>query len=96
MTIDNIGGLGPTPPAWCEPGTKPDWNSLTPDGAGILDWTRDIGQVWIAGADRIDENGEWTHDVGAIYFSEAPRHGLTAAAARQLAAELLAAADLLD
>jgi len=94
MTIDNP-DFGPTPPPWCQPGAKPDWE-LTPDGAGILDWCRDVGGVWIARADRIDENGEWTHDRGAIYFSEAPRHGLTAAAARQLAAELLAAADLLD
>jgi hypothetical protein len=86
---------GPTPPSWCEPDTQPNWDSLTPDGAGVLSWTHDIGAVWIACDDTIVD-GEWVRSPAAIGFGEPPAHGLDPGAARRLAADLLNAADLLD
>jgi hypothetical protein len=96
MTADNIPDIGPAPPAWALPGARPGWDSVADaDGAGILDWVRDIGQVWICCSDSIDENGEWVRTPARIGFCE-PRDGLDAAGARRLAGDLLAAADILD
>jgi hypothetical protein len=96
MTIDNT--AVPAPPAWVLPGTRPEWDSLTPDGGPLAGWTRDIGNgVWIACDDTI-ENGRWVRSPAAIHYSEEPGRGegINPAAARQLAAELLNAADILD
>ena len=97
MTTDNIiFDVGPTPPAWTLPGAQPNWDSLTEDGASVLGWTRDIGdQVWIDAEDTIQE-GQWVRSPATIGYCEPPRDGLDAAGARRLAAELLAAADVLD
>jgi hypothetical protein len=96
MTTGNhpLAGLGPTAPAWCEPGARPGWDRLAADGSSILSWSRDVGSVWIGCYDRI-EDGEWVRSPALIY-GELPADGLDAAGARRLAAELLAAADLLD
>ena len=47
-------------------------------------------------ADDTIESGEWVRSPAAIRFCDLPDAGLDAAGARQLAAELLNAADLLD
>jgi hypothetical protein len=97
MSTDNIAGIGPTPPPWCEPDTQPDWDSLTDDGASILSWSRNIGdQVFIGCDDTVDETGQWVRSQARIGYCEAPAEGLDAARARRLAAELLRAADLLE
>jgi len=51
--------------------------------------------VWIEADDTI-QDGEWVRSTAAIGYSEAPAEGLDAASTRQLAAQLLNAADLLD
>ena len=96
MTTDDLAGIGPTPPAWCEPDTKPDWSSLTMEGTSPLSWCRDVGEVWIAADDTLDENGNWSAARPRIGFCEPPAEGLDAAGARRMAADLLNAADLLD
>jgi hypothetical protein len=95
LTPDNVFDVGPTPPPWTLPGAQPDWDSLTDDGATVLAWTRDIGGVWIAAEDTI-EDGRWVRSPAGICFSESPPGGLDASGARRLAAELLNGADLLD
>jgi hypothetical protein len=96
MTTDSTFDIGPTPPPLTLPGAQPNWDSLTPDGTTVLAWTRDIGdQVWIAAEDTIAE-GQWLRSPAVVGFCEPPRDGLDAAGARQLAAELLNAADELD
>ena len=97
MTTDpNVFDVGPTPPAWTLPGAQPNWDSLTEDGASVLGWTRDFGdQVWIETEDVI-KDGQWVRSPAAIVFCEPPRDGVDAAGARQLAAQLLNAADTLD
>jgi hypothetical protein len=82
MTTDNTAAL-PAPPPWALRDTQPEWDSLTPDGGPLAAWTRDIGpDVWIACQDTI-ENGRWVRSPAAIEYSEPPRHGLDAAAARR-------------
>lgn len=97
MTTDpDIFDVGPTPPAWMLPDAQPGWDSLAEDGASILSWVRDTGDtVWIACEDTI-EDGQWVRSTPGIQFCEAPAAGLDAVGARRLAAELLAAADLID
>lgn len=51
-----------------------------------------VGEVWIAADDTVDEGGELVRSPATIRFCEPPAEGLSAAAARELAA----AADLLD
>lgn len=87
--------VGPTPPAWCEHGARPDWDSVTLDGAGLLTWTRDVGEVWIACEDTV-EDGEWVRSPARIRFFEPPSEGLDSTQARRWAADLLSAAELLD
>lgn len=94
MNHDSTAAL-PAPPAWALPDTAPEWDSLTDDGGPIASWTRDVGTVWIAAEDTV-QDGRWVRSPAAVYFCEAPRDGITPAQARMLAAQLLNAADLLD
>ncbi len=76
MTTDNLTDIGPapTPPAWCEPGTQPTWDSVTDEGGLIASWTRDIGNVWIACDDQIVD-GRMLRSAPAIHYSEEPGQG---------------------
>jgi hypothetical protein len=92
--MDDLTDLGPAAPAWCE--SEPSWDSLDPGtGATILTWTRDIGSVWITCYDDLTD-GELVRSEASIGYCGPPAQGLDAAGARRLAAELLAAADLLE
>ena len=101
MTTDNLTDIGaaPTPPAWCEPGAQPSWDSVTNDSdrIGFASWCRDFDDVWVSCDDHV-ENGRILRSAPAIHYSEEPGlgHGIDPAAARRLAAELLNAADILD
>ena len=100
MTTDNLADIGPapTPPAWCEPGTQPTWDSVTDEGGLIASWCRDIGNVWMAAPTTASRNGRVLRSAPAIHYSEEPGQGqgIDPAAARRLAAQLLDAADILD
>jgi|SRR5271166_421226 len=90
MTTDpDTFDIGPTPPPWTLPGARPSWDSLTDDDTTILSWVRDVGGVWIASEDTI-KDGQWVRSPAVIRFSQPD--GLDAAAARQLAAQLISAA----
>jgi hypothetical protein len=91
--MDNL-TIGPTPPPWTLPGTTPNWDAQTHHGTTILTWTRDLGAVWIACDDTID-NQELVRGPAVIRMNE-PVGDLDPAGARQLAAQLIAAAALLD
>jgi hypothetical protein len=63
--IDDAFDVGPTPPPWALPGAQPNW-----DDAGVLAWTRDIGdQVWIACEDTLAEDGGWVRSPAVISFA---------------------------
>ena len=100
-TTDNLTDIGaaPTPPAWCEPGAQATWDQLTEQHGGhpIASWYRDFGGVWIACEDRI-QDGRILRSAPVIHYSEEPGlgDGIDAAGARQFAAELLSAAELLE
>lgn len=99
--------IGPaTPaPAWCVPGTVPDWERLTEQygGGSECGWyryfpNRDDGvgaDVWIRAYDRIVD-GRVLRTDPEIHYVEPSSNGITPAQARKLAAELLNAADALD
>ncbi len=99
----DVGPAPPTPPAWCEPGTQPTWEQLTAEygGGTVALWTRYFGpdeltaDVWIECEDTV-EGGRVLRTGPRIGYTEPSRHGLDAAGARRLAAELLNAADVLD
>ncbi|WP_373234884.1 hypothetical protein [Mycobacterium marinum] len=95
--------VGPAilPPSWCAPGTDPDWERLSEQYGGALAcfWVRnfpdDNGDVWVKAEDRVID-GRIRRTIPAIHYTESPSEGVTPAQARQLAAELLNAADVLD
>lgn len=99
--------VGPaTPaPAWCAPGTMPVWERLSEQYGGGQEcgWYRyfpnyDDGvgaDVWIRAYDRIVD-GRLLRTDAEIHYVEPSSRGVTPAQARQLAAELLNAADVLD
>jgi hypothetical protein len=95
MTTDNNTAL-PTPPAWCEPDARPDWDSVTADGGPLASWCRDFGDgVWI-GCDDTIQDGRWVRGPATIYLAELFPEGMDAAGARRLGAQLLNAADTVD
>jgi hypothetical protein len=88
-------GPAPTPPAWCEPGARPDQSSVRMvDGAPIAAWERCLGDVWVYCHDT-EENGRMVRSAPRIAYNDPPADGLDAAGARQLARELMAAANTL-
>jgi len=105
MTTDNTFDVGsaPAPPAWCEPGAQPSFEQLTEEyGGGTVGfWARYFppdemtADVWIEAEDRTVD-GRVLRTGPRIGYTEPSRHGLDAAGARRLAAELLNAADTLD
>lgn len=101
MTTDNTFDVGPAapPPAWCEPGAVGEWAELALEhehgGGQVCLWNRDVGpNVWIECEDTVSA-GRVIRTPPAIYVAE-QSSGFTAVAARQLAAALLDAADLID
>ncbi len=51
MTTDNLTDIGaaPQPPAWCEPGAQPSWDSVSDDSDMIAfaSWCRDFGDDFV-------------------------------------------------
>lgn len=91
--------VGPAtpPPRWC-PEAEPDWQTRSGrDGGGqFCTWTRTVdGELWISCYDEII-CGRVMRSQPRIYGTEEPREGWTAEEARELARELIAAADLID
>lgn len=93
-------GAATAAPAWCLPGAEPTWDQLTEEysGGSVSTWVRTFpagdvsADVWISCDDRIVEGRVLrTHPRICIHDRE-----MTRAQARQLAAELLNAADTLD
>ena len=81
-------------PPWCEHGTRPDCSLLSESGGGIYAWVRIVSAaVWIAREDRIDD-GRMLPGKATIHVDH--QDPLDTVAARRLAAELLAAAELAD
>ncbi len=84
----------PTPPDWCEPDAVPDWQELA-TGDTVRMWERVVGRrVWIAAEDHTLD-GNVFRTPPRIFAGDYP-DGLSVEEARELAAELLAAADILD
>lgn len=95
-TLTDIGPATP-PPGWCLPDTEPEWNHLTEQAGGgaVCSWERRVSDdVWIAAEDRIIE-GRVMRSAPRIFYWEPPVEGVTVIRARELAAELIAAADVL-
>jgi hypothetical protein len=81
-------------PPWCEPGTRPDCSLLSEGGAGTYSWERIVSAaVCIACEDRI-EDGRMLPGEATIHVDD--QDALDPVAARRLAAELLAAAELVE
>jgi hypothetical protein len=90
-------GLATPPPAWCLPGTEPEWYQLTEQAGGyaVCSWQRNVtDDVWIAAEDRIID-GRVMRTAPMILYWEPPAEGVTVAQAREVAAGLIAAADVL-
>jgi hypothetical protein len=79
-----------TPPAWVAPDATPDYSLLCD---GVLSWERLVSAaVWV---DRVDTVADAGVQPGPDRIHvDCPEAGVDAAAARSLAAELLAAAEL--
>lgn len=95
--------VGPAtpPPSWCLPGAEPDWeNCHCPVGNGggqLCVWSRSVGAncVLIGCEDKVVD-GRVLRSEPRVFGIEVPRSGWTAAQARELARQLVAAADLID
>lgn len=98
--------IGPAtpPPAWCLPDAVPDWVNFTPEfgGGQGATWDRSLGSgvslaswVSIGCTDRVID-GRVMRSAPRIFGTEEPRDGWTVAEARELAAQLVAAADLIE
>lgn len=94
--------LGPAVPApsWCEPGTEPAWELPEPGrgGGAVCVWSRTVGDnddVHIMAVDHVT-GGRVLRTTPRVWYSIPLRDGLTAAQARQLGRDLVAAADLLE
>jgi len=101
MTIDKqpLTDVGPAipPPSWCLPGVEPQWDRLTEPFGGdmVCTWSRDVsGGVWIEAYDRIID-GRVMRSAPRILYWEPPMDGFTCEQARELAAGLVAAADII-
>lgn len=92
-------GAAPQPPAWCLPGAEPDWARIPAEHGGGQSaiWERQLdgGDVWISCEDKLVA-GRVLRSAPRIYGTEEPRDGWTAEQARELARQLVAAADILD
>lgn len=98
MSADDrpVTDVGPATPApnWCLPGTEPDWQRLTGGGA-VCAWERKVSDdVWVECEDRVVD-GRVMRTAPRIQYFEPTRDGITCAQAHELAAGLIAAADVL-
>ncbi|HEU4360477.1 MAG TPA: hypothetical protein VFR27_03085 [Mycobacterium sp.] len=96
-TNSTVVGLVPAvpAPAWALPGAAPRHDVLVGDGSPITSWFRDFGDdVWLACEDTRDGD-RLLRSESRIHHSEPPPDGLTAAQARELARQLMAAANAL-
>jgi hypothetical protein len=99
--VTDVGPATP-PPSWCLPNVEPVVDKLNQHlGGGIIaSWSRDFraadsaADVWIEADDRVIA-GRVARTAPRIMYWEPPADGMTAAQARQLAAQLLNAADVL-
>lgn len=93
--------IGPAtpPPAWCLPGREPVWGNLAAEHGGgqICMWDRNLDgpDLWISCEDTVLD-GRVLRSPPRIFGTEEPEDGWTAEQARELAANLIAAADLID
>lgn len=91
-------GAAPQPPAWCAPGAEPDWARIPAEhGGGLVGvWERKLDgcDVWISCEDQI-VGGRVLRSAPRIFGTEEPRDGWTAEQALELAAQLVAAVDLI-
>lgn len=86
----------PHHPNWCLPDVLPQWDELTERAGGgtVCTWTRDVSEgVWITADDRVID-GRVMRSAPRIYFFEPPAGGVVCEQARELAAGLVAAADI--
>lgn len=91
--LTDVGAATP-PPNWCLPDVEPRWERLT-EGGAVCMWSRDVADgVWIEAEDRI-VNGRVMRSAPRIVYSEPPRDGATCPEALELAAALVAAADII-
>jgi hypothetical protein len=96
--------VGPATPAprWCLPDAEPSLEKVnTQYGGGVISyWSRSFAaedcatDVWIHAEDQVID-GRVMRTAPRIMYWEPPGDGMTAAQARQLAAQLLNAADVL-
>lgn len=95
-----LADIGPATPApsWCLPDAMPDWLRRTEKygGGQICVWERALDDgVYIVCEDEV-MRGRVLRSEPRIFGTEEPEQGWTAAEARELAAHLVAAADLID
>lgn len=91
--------VGPAtpPPNWCLTGAQPDVWTRSDEAGGmpVFAWVRNIsGDVWIGCEDQIVD-GRVLRSAPRIFGTEEPSHGWTAEQALELAAQLVAAVDLI-
>ncbi|OBA58302.1 hypothetical protein A5647_21550 [Mycobacterium sp. 1100029.7] len=103
VNMEDAIDIGPAParPAWCLPDAEPTWEKLAKEYGKhpVCSWSRDVNGdysgVWIRGDDQIIDQ-RIMRGAPRVMMSEPPARGWTAAEARQHAAALLNAADILD
>jgi hypothetical protein len=83
-------------PAWCEPGTRPEWLRAI-DGGDVCSWTRDVGpSVSLCREDILERGGVRCGPTVIRVSPDAADAGMDPGGARELAGELLAAAELAE
>jgi hypothetical protein len=95
-SLTDVGPATPAP-SWCLSDVIPQWDELTERAGGgvVCTWLRDVSDgVWITGYDRIVD-GRVMRTAPRIVCSELPMDGSTSEQARELAAGLVAAADII-
>lgn len=94
-SLVDVGAATP-PPRWC-PDAKPDWQTRTDRNGGgqFATWTRSVEELWISCHDEVI-SGRVLRSQPRIFGTEEPGDGWTAEQARELAGDLITAADLID
>lgn len=97
---DALVDVGPAtpPPAWCLPSAEPDvWTRSDEDGGTrACAWVRNLGgDVWISCEDVV-LHGRVLRSSPRIFGTEEPLVGWTVSQARELARQIVAAAELID
>jgi len=97
LALVDVGPATP-PPSWCLPDAEPEWSRRTDEHGGgqFCTWDRMVdGELWVGCRDEIVES-RVLRSQPRIFGTEEPGDGWTVAQARELARQLLAAADLVD